>query len=132
QLRFSLVRCLRQENKDDAANEEEAVAEKLKTRQERLGDIRGRQMSKDPYNPELHCLLGVLLDSLGYTDVAERWLGSALKLARDLKADEAPVHAALADFYERHQGDAALVAEHRRLARGARAPDPDARPPQKP
>jgi tetratricopeptide (TPR) repeat protein len=128
QVRFSLVQCLKQAHKDDAAHEEELIAEKLKTRQDRLGDIRGRQMSVRPYDPDLRCQLGVLLDSLGYADVAEGWLDSALAL----DPDYGPAHAALADFYERHGREPDLAAEHRRLARGAKAPDPDARPPQKP
>ena len=72
--------------------------------------------------------MGLLLDSLGYTDLAEKWLSSALHEDIDYR----PGHAALADFYERHGREPTQAAEQRRLAAGAKAPDPEARPEQKP
>ncbi|HEX5269002.1 MAG TPA: tetratricopeptide repeat protein [Gemmataceae bacterium] len=128
QSRYALVQCLRQQGKDAEARQEEDQAEKVKARQERLGELRSREMSMRPHDPALHCEMGVLLDALGYTDVAEKWLYSALHEDPDYR----PGHAALADFLERHQGDPARVAEYRRLAAGASAPDPDARPKKKP
>jgi tetratricopeptide (TPR) repeat protein len=125
--RYDLVQCLRQEQKDDAAREESAIAEKLKARHERLTDIRTREMSMHPHDPALHCEMGVLCDSLGYTELAEKWLFSALHE----DPDYGPAHAALAEYYERHLGDAALVKSHREQARGAAAPDPDAHPSKK-
>jgi predicted Zn-dependent protease len=125
--RYDLVQCLRQQHKDDLAREELAEAEKLRWRQERLSEIRSREMSMRPHDPALHCEMGVLCDSLGHADVAERWLYSALHEDPDYR----PAHAALADFYERHQRDPAKAAEHRRQARGAKAPDPDERPTKK-
>ena len=92
----------------------------MKERQERLGEPRSREMSMRPHDPALHCLMGVLLDALGYSDVAEKWLFSALNEDPDYR----PAHAALADFYRRHQREPEQVAEQRRLARGARAPTP--------
>jgi tetratricopeptide (TPR) repeat protein len=126
--RNDLVQCLRQAHKDDLAREEAATAEKLKLRQERIAEIRTREMSMHPHDPALHCEMGVIYDSLGHTDVAEKWLASALHEDPDYR----PAHAALADFYERHQRDPAAVEEHRRLAQGAAAPDPDERPAKKP
>jgi Flp pilus assembly protein TadD len=125
--RNDLVQCLRRQHKDDAAREEAAVAEKLKSRQERLAEIRGREMSLRPHDPALHCEMGVLCDSLGYTDLAEKWLASALHEDPDYR----PAHAALADFYERHRRDPEKAAAHRSAAQGVTAPDPDARPAKK-
>src|SRR5207244_1950483 len=124
---FDLAQCLRQQGKDDEAREHEAAGERLRGRNERLADLRTRQMSMRPHDPALHCELGVLYDDMGYTDVAEKWLYSALHE----DADYGPAHAALADFYERHHRDPGKAAEHRRLARGAKAPDPDAKPEKK-
>jgi tetratricopeptide (TPR) repeat protein len=120
QVRSMLAQCLRQENKTDEAREEEEQARKLMDRSERLGDLRGQKMSQTPHDPALHCEIGVLLDSLGHADLAEKWLYSALHE----DADYRPAHAALADFYERHRKPD-KAAEHRELARGATAPDPD-------
>jgi tetratricopeptide (TPR) repeat protein len=128
QARHTLAQCLREQHKDDAAQEEQAVAEKVKARQDRLAEIRTREMSLRPDDPALHCLMGVLYASLGNLDVAENWLTSALYVDRDY----GPAHAALADLYERQGRDPQQVAEQRRLARGAKAPDPDARPVTKP
>ncbi len=127
QARYTLVQCLSQQHKDDEARQEQEVAEKLKGREDRLAEIRSREMSMRPHDPELHCLLGVLYDSLGNAQAAENWLTSALHE----DPDYGPAHAALADFYERHQRDPDRIAEERRLARGAKAPDPDARPAKK-
>ncbi len=127
QVRYDLVQCLRLQQKDDAARQESDVAEKLKGRHERLSDIRTREMSIHPHDPALHCEMGVLCDSLGYTELAERWLYSALHE----DPDYGPAHAALADFYERHLGDPADIKSHRELAHGAAAPDPDAHPAKK-
>lgn len=124
QTRHTLVQCLRQQQKDDAAKAEEKVAEKLKDRAERFANLRSREMSMNPHDPALHCEMGVLLDALGHTEVAEKWLYSALREDPDYR----PAHAALADFYERHGRDPEKAAEHRAQARGAQAPDPDARP----
>jgi tetratricopeptide (TPR) repeat protein len=126
--RYDLVRCLRQQHEDGAAREEEAAAEKLKWRNERLGEIRSREMSLHPHDPALHCEMGVLCDSLGYTDVAEKWLTSALHEDPNYR----PAHAALADFYERHRRDPEKAEAERRAAQGVQAPDPDVRPAKKP
>jgi len=128
EVHYSLAQCLREENNKEAAAEVQAVAEKLKARSERLGDLRAREMPIKPHDPAVHCEMGVLLDALGHTDLAEKWLYSSLHE----DPDYLPAHAALADFYQRHQRDAGKVEEHRRLARGAKAPDPDARAVKKP
>jgi tetratricopeptide (TPR) repeat protein len=119
--RYALIQCLRQQGKDAEARQMEEDAEKVKERQERLGDLRGRIMSMRPHDPAVHCRMGLLMDALGYPDVGEKWLVSALNEDPDYR----PGHAALADFYERHHREPEQAAEHRRLARGARAPDPD-------
>jgi tetratricopeptide (TPR) repeat protein len=104
----------RQEGKAVEAQAQLARAEHLKEQNERLAEIRTRKMSQDPHNPALHCEMGTLLISLGYKDVGERWLLSALHE----KPDYAPAHKALADFYE-EQGDAEKAAEHRGFAAAA-------------
>ena len=128
QTRYALVQCLRQADKPDAARAEAEMAEKLRDRRERLADLRHNQIVKHPHDPALRCEAGVLCDCLGESEVAEKWLFSALHE----DPGYGPAHAALADFYQHHQGDAEQVAMHRRLAGAARAPDPDARPPGKP
>jgi predicted Zn-dependent protease len=127
-VRYSLAQCLREEHQESAAREVQAVADKLKARSERLGELRSREMPVKPHDPALHCEMGILLDLMGYTEVAEKWLYSALYE----DPDYLPAHAALADFYERHQRGTDKVEEHRRLAQGAKAPDPDARSQKKP
>jgi predicted Zn-dependent protease len=127
--RFALVQCLRQQHKDDEARDEQKAAEKVKSRQARLGDLRSREMAQRPHDPALRCEMGVLLDSLGDSELGEWWMQSALYENPDYR----PAHAALADFYERHGDDPAKIEEHRALAGGATAPDPDATPaPKKP
>ena len=121
-VRYTLAQCFQQENKKEAAAAAQTVAEQLKARSERLGELRSRLMPMRPHDPLLHCEMGQLLDLLGHTDLAEKWLYSALHE----DADYQPAHAALADFYERHQRDPEKAAEHRALAHGTRAPDPDA------
>jgi predicted Zn-dependent protease len=98
----------RQQDKAAEAQAQLALAEQLKERSERLAEIRTRKMSQDPHNPALHCELGTLLLSLGYKDVGEIWLLSALRE----KPDYAPAHKALAALYE-EQGDAEKAAYHR-------------------
>jgi predicted Zn-dependent protease len=106
---WSLYQALqRQQGKAAEAQAQLAQAEQLKERNERLAEIRTRKMSQDPHNPALHCELGTLLLSLGYKEIGERWLLSAL----NEKSDYAPAHKALAAFYE-EQGDAEKAAYHR-------------------
>jgi tetratricopeptide (TPR) repeat protein len=111
----------RQPNKYAEARVQLARAEKLKALWEEMGDITHRKMSARPNDPALHCRLGVLLLDLGYTDLGERWLLSALNQDRDYR----PAHAALADFYEA-QKDADNAAYHRRQAKNPVAHKPKA------
>jgi tetratricopeptide (TPR) repeat protein len=113
---FALGNCLKERHKDAEARAEQAAAEKLKERLERLGEITHRQMSATPRDPALHLELGNLLIELGYPEVGCRWLESALKL--DLTSRAA--HAALARCYE-EQGDAERAAYHRRQAEAPQA-----------
>ena len=114
-LRYDLAQCLRQqEGKEAEAREQERVGEKLKGWAERLGEIRSREMSMKPHDPELHCLMGILYDNLDNPEWAERWLSSALHEDPNYR----PGYAAFADFYERH---------HRRAGEGHRVPRTRAR-----
>ncbi len=112
---YALAQCLRQADKQSEAAEVQAVAELLKSRSERLAELRTRQMPVKPHSPLLHCEMGELLDLLGYPDMAEKWMYSALHE----DPDYLPAHAALADFYERHQRDPDKAATHRAQAHGA-------------
>ena len=125
---YALAQCLRQADQNSEAAEVQAVAELLKSRSERLAELRTRQMPVKPHSPLLHCEMGELLDLLGYPDMAEKWMYSALHE----DPDYLPAHAALADFYEHHQRDPDKAATHRAQAHGSRAPDPDAHPDKKP
>jgi tetratricopeptide (TPR) repeat protein len=117
QTQWVLYQALNQEGKTAEAAAQKVRAEQLKERRERLGELTGQQMSARPNDPALHCELGTLLISLGYDDLGERWLFSALHL----DPDYGPAHAALADYYQEH-GDRAKASEHRRQARAGGQP----------
>jgi tetratricopeptide (TPR) repeat protein len=116
---WALADCLKQRHKEAEALAQQARAERLKERLERLADISHRRMSATPHDPALHCDLGKLLIELGHEEVGHRWLLSALRLDPDFK----PAHAALARYYEA-QGDTGRADYHRRQAEAA--------PPSKP
>jgi tetratricopeptide (TPR) repeat protein len=109
QTRWLLVQALQQQHKDEQARAQLRLAEELKDRAERLGELRSRKLSEQPLDPALHYEMGLLLLRAGHDQAGEGWLQSALSL----DADYRPAHAALADYYERH-GDATRAAEHRR------------------
>jgi tetratricopeptide (TPR) repeat protein len=114
---WALYQALQRQGKIAAAQRQLAEAEELKSRLERLREIGERRMSEHPHDPALHCELGQLLLSLGYTDVGKQWLLSALHE----DPAHAAAHAALADYYSR-QGDAAKAAQHQSRVR---APKPN-------
>jgi predicted Zn-dependent protease len=116
QSQWFLFRALQQAGKDTEAKAQLAVAEDVKDRRERLGELRSRKLAERPLDPALHYEMGVLMLRTGERELGERWLLSALSL----DPDYAPAHAALADFYEQ-AGDPARAAEHRAQA-GGKAP----------
>jgi predicted Zn-dependent protease len=111
QSNFALSQALAEEGKGDEAKAQLARAEKIKDRNERIGEIVTREMSMRPHDAALHAELGKLLLDRGDRDAGERWLQSALALDPHLKA----AHAALADYYKA-QGDSEKAEEHRREA----------------
>ncbi|HZT79908.1 MAG TPA: tetratricopeptide repeat protein, partial [Gemmataceae bacterium] len=117
QTNWNYYLALQKQGKTAAAEAQKAVAEKLKDRIERMGEIRQRQMSARPHDPALHCEMGTLLMELGQQELAVRWLLSAL----NQDPDYGPAHAALADYYRR-QGDTEKADYHRRQAQAAPAP----------
>jgi tetratricopeptide (TPR) repeat protein len=111
QTHWLLYRALEQQNKKEA-QAQQRIAEELKGRSERLGELASRKLSEQPLDPALHYEMGALLLRSGHTRVGEGWLLSALSLDPNYR----PAHAALAEHYQR-QGDAKRAAEHRRQAR---------------
>ena len=108
QTHYFLTQALQQQSKLTEAREALKIAEAVKSRSERLGEMRSRTLSERPLDPALHYEMSVLLTRAGHPDAAVRWLQSALSLDPDYK----PARAALADYYE-SIGDAARAAEYR-------------------
>jgi tetratricopeptide (TPR) repeat protein len=114
---FLLGRALQEQRKTAEAKAQLALADEIKARAERLGELTSRKLSEQPLDPALHCEMGVLLLRNGHKSTGESWLKSALSLDPSYK----PAHAALAEFYQA-QGDEGQAAEHRRQAERANAP----------
>ena len=112
QAHFLLSQALSRQSKDAEAKKQRIVADDLKDRSERLGDIMARRMSIYPHDPALHVEMGTLLISLGEKDLGRDWLQSALQKDPAFR----PAHAALAEYYQ-DAGDAKQAAAHRRQAR---------------
>lgn len=111
QTQWLLFQALQQQNRAAEAREQLRVAEDVKDRTERLGELRSRRLGEHPLDPALHYEMGMLLIRTGRPDQGELWLQSALSL----DPNYAPAHSALADLYER-AGKAAEAADHRRKA----------------
>jgi tetratricopeptide (TPR) repeat protein len=93
---WALYQVLHHQGREEQARSELERSEDLKTRLERLAEIGNRQMSQRPHDPALHCELGQLLLSLGYTDLGRNWLLSALHQ----DPEYAPAKTALARIQE--------------------------------
>jgi predicted Zn-dependent protease len=111
QSHWLLFQALQQSGQADAARAQLQVAEGVKDRTERIGELQSRKLAERPLDPALHVEMGVLMIRTGYPAEGEAWLNSAL----GLDPNYGPAHAALADLSER-AGDAARAAEHRRKA----------------
>jgi predicted Zn-dependent protease len=109
QTQWLLSQALAQQHKSREADEQLQIAQALKDRVERLGELRSRKMSEQPLEPALHYEMGVLLIRTGHKEVGERWLLSALQLDPNYRA----AHQALADYYQ-GEGKTTLAEEHRR------------------
>lgn len=105
-----LYESLRQQGKPDAAAQLK-VAEQVRDRSERIGELRSRKMAEQPLEPGLQVEMALLLMRSGQTETAVGWLQSALLLDPNFK----PAHAALAEHYSK-TGRADLAEQHRRLA----------------
>lgn len=87
------------------------LAEKVKDRSERLGELRSRRLPARPLDPGLHVEMGVLLMQSGQEEQGAVWLARALSLDPNYR----PAHAALAMYYAA-RGDTAQAEAHRRAA----------------
>ncbi len=111
QARWALTECLRRQEKIEQAEIEEARANQLRDRWERIEEITAHQMSQRYHDAALHCELGKLMLELGITEPGKSWLVSALHL----DPQYVPALMALADYYDK-QGDRAAAEEYRRQA----------------
>jgi tetratricopeptide (TPR) repeat protein len=64
----------------------------------RLAQIQGQEMSKKPYDPNLHYEIGMIYRRLGKPDLGRRWLESAHKL----DPSHQPTLRALSEFLKSH------------------------------
>jgi predicted Zn-dependent protease len=87
---------LQQQGKTEEAKAQLAVAEALRDRLARLGEITSRRMAQSPLDPALQYEFGKLLIETGQPDVGVQWLLSAVSL----DPEHRPSHAALAAYYE--------------------------------
>jgi cellulose synthase operon protein C len=102
---------LQQQNKLDEARVQLKVAEAVRERSERMGELTSRRLAENPLDPALHAEMGKLLIESGSPDVAEQWLLTALRLDPAHRA----AHAALAGLYAA-RGDAPRADRHRALS----------------
>jgi tetratricopeptide (TPR) repeat protein len=108
-----LGRALQQQpDKEAEARIQLQIADEVKLRAERLGELRSRKLSERPLDPALHYEMGMLLWRSGHPGTGESWLRSAL----DHDPEFRPAHLALAELYE-SRGETQRAAEHRRRAR---------------
>jgi tetratricopeptide (TPR) repeat protein len=111
QSHWLLFQALQQQDKGDEARAQLQVAEQVKDRTERLGELQSRKLAQQPLDPALHYEMGVLLLRSGSATQGRAWLESALML----DPDYAPAHATLAELFEAG-GEPVKAAEHRRKA----------------
>lgn len=110
QSHWLLYESLRQQGKPEAAVQLK-VAEQVRERSERLGELQSRRLADFPLDPALHVEMATLLMRSDRSEVAVSWLQSALALDPKFR----PAHAALAEYFER-SGQKALAEEHRKQA----------------
>ncbi|HEY3788214.1 MAG TPA: tetratricopeptide repeat protein, partial [Urbifossiella sp.] len=107
QAQFQLAEALRILGKPEAAAQMK-IAEQVRDRSERLGELQSRKLAEQPLDPALHVEMATLLMQSGQTEVAVRWLESALALDPKFR----PAHAALAEYHAKRGEPEA--AEHQR------------------
>lgn len=112
QTQFLLLEAMRQQSKDPAAiKAQRELADGIRDRSERLGEIMSNKMSQRPHDPALHVEMGVLFIGMGQKEVGRAWLQSALSKDPAYR----PAHAALAEYY-RQAGDPDNAAYHSQQA----------------
>jgi tetratricopeptide (TPR) repeat protein len=111
EVRYNLYQCLKQQRKEEEAQECLSIFERLDADLKRI-DWLTRQMQRTPYDPELYHEAGVLCLRNGSAEEGVRWLRLALQYAPQHRAS----HQALADYYQ-GAGRLDLAAEHREWAR---------------
>jgi tetratricopeptide (TPR) repeat protein len=117
QANLTLAQALGLEGKEAESQDQQARAQKVKDRNERLNEITTREMSAKPHDPALQAELGRLQLELGYPDQAKSWLDSAAQLNPRLRA----AHEGLADYYHQ-RGDEKQEAEERQKAEACPPP----------
>lgn len=117
QVHLDLAKALQRQQKTAEAETEKSRADQLQSWLKRLQKISHKELVDRPYDPILHSEIGILETRLGRPNRGYRWLQLALSEA----PNAAPVHAALAEYYEQ-LGDSHQAATHRQLAQEASGP----------
>jgi tetratricopeptide (TPR) repeat protein len=110
QTQWFYYESLRQQGKPEAAPQLK-VAEAVREQSERLGELQSRRLAEQPLDPALHVEMAALLMRTGQTELALRWLQTAL----GLDPHYPPAHLALAEYYQK-EGRPDLAAEHKKQA----------------
>jgi tetratricopeptide (TPR) repeat protein len=95
--RYSLIRCLHANGKEEEARKQQRALQQLEEDLERFNTIVTKEMLQRPRDPALHCALGVLLLRGGHREEGLRWLQSALRL----DPQYAPARKALAEYQQK-------------------------------
>jgi tetratricopeptide (TPR) repeat protein len=93
--RVNLIRCLRQNDKEEEAEQQQRHLDQREADVKRFNEIITRELPQRPRDPALHCDLGKLLLRGGHREEGLRWLQSALRL----DAGYAPARQALAEHF---------------------------------
>jgi tetratricopeptide (TPR) repeat protein len=83
-----------QAGREAEARAQRETHDRVEADRKRLAQIWGQEMSKKPYDADLHYQVGMIYWRLGKPDLALRWLESA----RKLKPDHQPTLQALSEF----------------------------------
>jgi hypothetical protein len=113
---WSLTQCLRQQEKTEQAEAEEAYSNQLKDRWARFSEITSHQLSQRRNDPALYCEAAKLMFELGNPEGGKNWLCNALLVDQHY----VPALTALADYYKKN-GDDATAEDYRRRARQSAA-----------
>jgi tetratricopeptide (TPR) repeat protein len=97
--RYTLVQCLRQNGKQEEAEEKWQQVLQMEEDLKRFNEIVTRDMLQRPRDPALHCTLGQLLLRGGHLEEGLRWLQSALRL----DPGYAPAREALNEYQKQAQ-----------------------------